>query len=82
MLSGLYEDDQDNSEDIIYTGQGGNDLLGKKHQVKDQEMSRGNLALKVSYMKLFLISLLVTLHGLSLAYMGFGVNVTLAILVM
>ncbi|XP_078432860.1 histone-lysine N-methyltransferase, H3 lysine-9 specific SUVH4-like protein isoform X2 [Wolffia australiana] len=47
VLSGMYEDDLDNSEDIIYTGQGGQDLLGNKRQVKDQKMERGNLALKV-----------------------------------
>lgn len=43
----MYEDDLDNSEDIVYTGQGGHDLLGSKHQVSDQKMERGNLALKV-----------------------------------
>lgn len=47
VLSGQYEDDQDNSEDIVYTGQGGNDFTGDKHQFKDQEMKNGNLALKV-----------------------------------
>lgn len=47
VLSGQYEDDVDNSEEVVYTGQGGNDLLGNKRQVKDQEMIRGNLALKV-----------------------------------
>ncbi|XP_073000412.1 histone-lysine N-methyltransferase, H3 lysine-9 specific SUVH4 isoform X1 [Typha latifolia] len=48
VLSGMYEDDLDNSEDIIYTGQGGHDLLGKKQQICDQKMERGNLALKNS----------------------------------
>ena len=47
MLSGAYEDDVDNSEDVIYTGQGGNDLLGNKRQIADQVLKRGNLALKV-----------------------------------
>nr|DAD30408.1 TPA_asm: hypothetical protein HUJ06_009259 [Nelumbo nucifera] len=46
VLSGQYEDDLDNSEDIIYTGQGGNNLLGNRRQVQDQVMERGNLALK------------------------------------
>ncbi|KAK8940790.1 Histone-lysine N-methyltransferase, H3 lysine-9 specific SUVH4 [Platanthera zijinensis] len=46
VLSGVYEDDLDNSEDVIYTGQGGNDLLGRRHQIQDQKMIRGNLALK------------------------------------
>ncbi|PKA54799.1 Histone-lysine N-methyltransferase, H3 lysine-9 specific SUVH4 [Apostasia shenzhenica] len=48
VLSGVYEDDLDNSEDVIYTGQGGNDLLGRRHQIQDQKMERGNLALKNS----------------------------------
>ncbi|XP_021736056.1 histone-lysine N-methyltransferase, H3 lysine-9 specific SUVH4-like [Chenopodium quinoa] len=48
VLSGQYEDDLDNSEDIVYTGQGGNNLLGDKKQNKDQKMLRGNLALKNS----------------------------------
>lgn len=48
VLSGQYEDDLDNSEDVIYTGQGGNNLLGDKKQIKDQKMLRGNLALKNS----------------------------------
>ena len=43
----MYEDDLDNSENVIYTGQGGHDLLGNKHQIRDQKMERGNLALKV-----------------------------------
>lgn len=46
ILSGAYEDDIDNSEDVIYTGQGGNDLLGNKRQIADQVLKRGNLALK------------------------------------
>lgn len=48
VLSGCYEDDQDKQEEIIYTGQGGNDNLGNKRQIKDQELTGGNLALKVS----------------------------------
>lgn len=47
MLSGQYEDDVDNSEEVVYTGQGGHDLLGNKRQIRDQVMTRGNLALKV-----------------------------------
>lgn len=46
VLSGQYEDDLDNSEDIVYTGQGGNNLLGDKRQISDQKLERGNLALK------------------------------------
>ncbi|XP_062155904.1 histone-lysine N-methyltransferase, H3 lysine-9 specific SUVH4-like isoform X2 [Alnus glutinosa] len=46
VLSGQYEDDVDNSEEVVYTGQGGNNLLGNKRQIKDQVMCRGNLALK------------------------------------
>ncbi|KAK9117704.1 hypothetical protein Sjap_016651 [Stephania japonica] len=48
VLSGIYEDDQDNSDEVVYTGQGGNDLLGNKKQISDQVMKRGNLALKHS----------------------------------
>ncbi|KAL8474905.1 hypothetical protein ACS0TY_031355 [Phlomoides rotata] len=48
VLSGQYEDDLDNSEDIVYTGQGGNNLLGDKRQISDQVLERGNLALKNS----------------------------------
>lgn len=47
VLSGMYEDDLDNADDVIYTGQGGHDLTGNKRQVRDQVMERGNLALKV-----------------------------------
>lgn len=47
VLSGMYEDDKDKAEDIVYTGQGGHDLLGKKLQIGDQKLERGNLALKV-----------------------------------
>lgn len=50
MLSGQYEDDVDNSDEIVYTGQGGNDLLGNKRQIKDQVMHLGNLALKVRHL--------------------------------
>ncbi|CAK9166163.1 unnamed protein product [Ilex paraguariensis] len=46
VLSGQYEDDLDNCEDIVYTGQGGNNLLGNKRQIQDQVMLRGNLGLK------------------------------------
>ncbi|GAV84485.1 YDG_SRA domain-containing protein [Cephalotus follicularis] len=47
VLSGMYEDDLDNVEDVIYTGQGGHNLTGDKRQIRDQVMERGNLALKV-----------------------------------
>ncbi|XP_020218226.1 histone-lysine N-methyltransferase, H3 lysine-9 specific SUVH4 [Cajanus cajan] len=46
VLSGMYEDDLDNAEDVIYTGQGGHNLTGNKRQIKDQLLERGNLALK------------------------------------
>ncbi|XP_074289932.1 histone-lysine N-methyltransferase, H3 lysine-9 specific SUVH4-like [Silene latifolia] len=51
VMSGQYEDDLDNSEDVIYTGQGGNDLNGNKKQVADQKMTGGNLALKNSMLQ-------------------------------
>lgn len=44
-ISGGYEDDLDLGDEIIYTGEGGQEN-GK--QVKDQELSGGNLALAVS----------------------------------
>ncbi|GMN57388.1 hypothetical protein TIFTF001_026500 [Ficus carica] len=46
VLSGMYEDDLDNAEDVVYTGQGGHNLTGDKRQIRDQVMERGNLALK------------------------------------
>ncbi|XP_027939499.1 histone-lysine N-methyltransferase, H3 lysine-9 specific SUVH4 [Vigna unguiculata] len=46
VLSGMYEDDQDNAEDVVYTGQGGHNLTGDKRQIRDQKLERGNLALK------------------------------------
>ncbi|KAL3572535.1 hypothetical protein D5086_026439 [Populus alba] len=46
VISGMYEDDLDNAEDVIYTGQGGHDLTGNKRQIRDQKLERGNLALK------------------------------------
>lgn len=48
----MYEDDLDNAEDVLYTGQGGHDLTGNKRQIQDQKMERGNLALKVCILKL------------------------------
>lgn len=48
VMSGQYEDNLDKYEEIVYTGQGGNNLLGDKHQMKDQVMKRGNLGLKVN----------------------------------
>ncbi|KAL8227447.1 hypothetical protein R6Q57_015031 [Mikania cordata] len=48
VLPSQYNDDQDISEDVVYTGQGGNDLMCSTHQFKNQEISRGKLALKNS----------------------------------
>jgi putative restriction endonuclease len=45
VLSGGYEDDEDNGEEIIYTGAGGNDQNTRK-QIEDQSWSnRGNAGL-------------------------------------
>jgi putative restriction endonuclease len=44
VLSGGYEDDEDAGNEIVYTGQGGNDP-NTKRQVADQELTRGNKAL-------------------------------------
>ena len=66
VMSGIYEDDLDKADEIIYTGQGGNDLLGNHRQIGSQQLKRGNLALKVgfngsylllSYIQCFLIGL-------------------------
>lgn len=70
VLSGQYEDDVDNSEEVVYTGQGGNDLLGNKRQIKDQVMCRGNLALKVCNMKIQLYFLLIYSLMFLFDYMG------------
>ena len=47
VLSGGYEDDIDQLDYILYTGQGGQDVTGGK-QVKDQEFTRGNKALGIN----------------------------------
>jgi putative restriction endonuclease len=44
VLSGGYEDDVDDGDAIIYTGQGGRDQNTGK-QIADQELTRGNLSL-------------------------------------
>ncbi|WKK21022.1 YDG/SRA domain-containing protein [Streptomyces olivoreticuli] len=43
VVSGGYEDDEDFGNEIIYTGQGGQDESGR--QVRDQDLTRGNAAL-------------------------------------
>lgn len=45
VLSGGYEDDVDNGEEIIYTGSGGRDLTGRRtaaQQSCDQTLTRLN----------------------------------------
>ena len=44
VVSGGYEDDEDYGTTIIYTGHGGNDPASGR-QVRDQELTQGNLAL-------------------------------------
>lgn len=56
VSSGGYDDDLDNSEFFIYTGQGGNVLKGQKKgkqnlEPKDQQLVTGNLALANSKAK-------------------------------
>ena len=46
VLNGGYVDDEDYGDLIIYTGEGGQDPSGR--QVRDQQLTRGNLALKLS----------------------------------
>ena len=47
VLSGGYEDDIDDLNYILYTGQGGQDIPGGK-QISDQEFVRGNKGLMLS----------------------------------
>ena len=47
VLSGGYEDDIDELDYILYTGQGGQDAPGGK-QVADQQFTKGNLGLRLS----------------------------------
>lgn len=47
-LSGGYPEDEDGGNVIIYTGQGGQDP-NTKRQIKDQELTRGNVGLKISF---------------------------------
>ncbi|KAI3991515.1 hypothetical protein MKX01_017134 [Papaver californicum] len=49
VLSGMYEDNLDMGDHVIYIGQGGNDYKGKCRQTHNQVMARGNLALKKNY---------------------------------
>lgn len=64
-MSGQYEDDLDNCEDVVYTGQGGHNLHGNRRQFKDQVMEKGNLGLKVwPHLHLFFVwsTFVATLH--------------------
>lgn len=45
MVSGWYQDDEDDGAEMWYTGEGGNSLLNERKQVKDQALVRGNKAL-------------------------------------
>ncbi|GFZ02051.1 SU(VAR)3-9 homolog 5 [Actinidia rufa] len=47
VASGAYDDDLDNPDVLIYSGQGGN-LVGRAKKPEDQKLERGNLALKNS----------------------------------
>lgn len=48
ISSGGYEDNEDDGETLIYTGQGGNNYMTDKKQTNDQKLERGNLALERS----------------------------------
>lgn len=50
VLSGGYEDDEDQGDLIIYTGHGGNDP-NTGRQIADQDWTRGNQALRVSQLR-------------------------------
>lgn len=47
ILSGGYDDDIDNLDEVSYTGQGGQDKPGGR-QIADQEFTRGNYGLQLS----------------------------------
>ena len=47
VLNGGYVDDEDYGDLIIYTGEGGQGPSGR--QVRNQQLTRGNLALKISF---------------------------------
>lgn len=45
VVGGWYEDDRDDGAELVYTGQGGNDLLGSRKQVGHQKLEGANAAL-------------------------------------
>lgn len=45
VCAGWYEDDNDAGNELIFTGEGGNDLLGSRKQVEAQKLERGNAGL-------------------------------------
>ena len=45
VVAGCYEDDADDGIELIFTGEGGNNLLGDKKQIGSQREVRGNAAL-------------------------------------
>jgi len=47
VLNDGYIDDEDFGDIIIYTGEGGNDNI-TKHQIRDQTLTKGNLALTLN----------------------------------
>jgi predicted restriction endonuclease len=49
VLSGGYQDDQDNGETILYTGEGGQER-GVVGQVKNQVWKKGNRAMQISFL--------------------------------
>jgi len=49
VLSGGYEDDVDNGETVIYTGEGGQER-GVMGQTKDQVWKKGNRAMQISFL--------------------------------
>lgn len=51
VVSGGYEDDVDEGETLIYTGEGGNDWNRSKRQCEDQKLVGGNMALRNSYFR-------------------------------
>ena len=45
----MYEDDLDNAEDVVYTGQGGHNLTGDKRQFRDQKLETPKVLMQLNW---------------------------------
>jgi putative restriction endonuclease len=64
VVSGGYEDDRDNGDEIIYTGHGGRDPNTGK-QIADQQFDRGNKALATIIRRTILVATPVCLSAVA-----------------